>query len=166
LEPRDKQRTGNVSGSVNKNAVGKGSAGSPLYLPNIAELIEEGQITVGVLRPVRCLAATAHDGHNSLAMLVRRKGETLVELLTRLDLAIRASRKFRAAMAEVLPPNKRTAVLQSGETNPAVRTCSRALFGQVNFEISNGKDEQHAARVDSRLFQAATVGGELLFFSV
>jgi hypothetical protein len=30
-------------------------------------------------------------------------------------------------MAEVLPPNKRTAVLQSGETNPAVRTCSRAL---------------------------------------
>jgi hypothetical protein len=55
-------------------------------------------------------------------------------------------------MAEVLPPNKRTAVLQSGETNPAVRTCSRALFGQV---ISNGKDEQHAARADSRLFQAA-----------
>jgi transposase len=28
-----------------------------------------------VLRPVRCIAATAHDGHNSLAMLVRRKGE-------------------------------------------------------------------------------------------
>ena len=88
MEPRDKHRTGNVSGSVSKNDVGKGSASSPLHLPNIAELIEEGQITVGVLRPVRCIAATAHDGHNSLAMLVRRKGETLVELLTRLDLAI------------------------------------------------------------------------------
>jgi hypothetical protein len=88
LEPRDKHRTGNVSGSVGKNDVGKGSASSPVHLPNIAELIEEGQITVGVLRPVRCIVATAHDGHNSLAMLVRRKGETLVELLTRLDLAI------------------------------------------------------------------------------
>jgi len=88
LEPRDKHRTRNASGIVNKNAVGKGSASSPLYLPNIAELIEEGQITVGVLRPVWSIAATAHDGHNSLAMLVRRKGETLVELLTRLDLAI------------------------------------------------------------------------------
>jgi hypothetical protein len=88
LEPRDKHRTRNVSDSVNKNDVGKGSASSPLYLPNIAELIEEGQITVGVLRPVWSIAATAHDGHNSLAMLVRRKGETLVELLTRLDQAI------------------------------------------------------------------------------
>jgi Nucleotidyl transferase AbiEii toxin, Type IV TA system len=32
------------------------------------------------------VAATAHDGHNTLAMLVRQKGETLVQLLTRLDL--------------------------------------------------------------------------------
>ena len=32
--------------------------------------------------------AVAHEGRNTLAMLVRRKGETLVELLTRLDLAI------------------------------------------------------------------------------
>jgi hypothetical protein len=86
LEPRDKHRTRNVSDSVDKNTVGKGSASSPLNLPNIVELIEEGQITVGVLRPVWSIAATAHDGHNSLAMLVRRKGETLVELLTRLDL--------------------------------------------------------------------------------
>jgi hypothetical protein len=57
-------------------------------------------------------------------------------------------------MAEVLPPNKRTAVLQSGETNPAVRNCSRALFGQV---ISNGKDEQHAARVDAETGSPSTL---------
>lgn len=88
MEPRDKHRTRNKSGRLNKKAIGKGPASSPLYLPNIAELIEEGQITVGVLRPVWSIAATAHDGHNSLAMLVRRKGETLAELLTRLDLAI------------------------------------------------------------------------------
>lgn len=30
----------------------------------------------------------AHEGKNTLAMLVRRKGETLSQLLTRLDLAI------------------------------------------------------------------------------
>jgi hypothetical protein len=30
----------------------------------------------------------ANDGDSTLAMLVRRKGETLAELLTRLDLAI------------------------------------------------------------------------------
>jgi hypothetical protein len=88
LEPRDKHRTRNKSGRLNKKAIGKGSASSPLYLPNIAELIEVGQITVGVVRPVWSIAATAHDGHNTLAMLVRRKGETLAELLTRLDLAI------------------------------------------------------------------------------
>jgi hypothetical protein len=58
-----------------------------LFLPNIAELIADGEITVGVLRPIGCVA-TATDGHNCLAMLVRRRGETLTQLLTRLDLAI------------------------------------------------------------------------------
>lgn len=88
MEPRKKHRTRKVSGGLKKSAAGKHSASSPLYLPNIAELIEEGQITVGVLHKVSCIAATADDGHNTLAMLVRRKGETLAELLTRLDLAI------------------------------------------------------------------------------
>jgi hypothetical protein len=59
-----------------------------LELPYIAELIEEGQITVGQIRPVGKTVAVANDGHNALAMLVRREGETLVQLLIRLDLAI------------------------------------------------------------------------------
>lgn len=58
-----------------------------MYLPNIAGLIEEGEITVGVLRPVGCVAV-ANDGDYTLAMLVRRKSETLAQLLTHLDLAI------------------------------------------------------------------------------
>jgi hypothetical protein len=57
-------------------------------LPNIAELIEQGQITVGVISKAWCIGATADDGHNTLAMLVRGERETLVELLTRLDKAI------------------------------------------------------------------------------
>jgi hypothetical protein len=50
-------------------------------------LISYGEITVGVLDPVGCVAV-ATDGHNSLAMLVRRPGETFAQLLARLDQSI------------------------------------------------------------------------------
>jgi hypothetical protein len=50
-------------------------------------LITDGEITVGKTFPIGCIAI-AHDGHNTLAMLKPRKGETLVQLLTRLDQAI------------------------------------------------------------------------------
>jgi hypothetical protein len=48
----------------------------------------EGEITIGRVGRVRC-AAVAADGHNALAMLVRRPGESLEDLLARLDEAIR-----------------------------------------------------------------------------
>ena len=55
---------------------------------NIEVLIEEGgEITLGALPPHEC-AATAVDGSNCLAMLVRHDGETLNALLKRLDKAI------------------------------------------------------------------------------
>jgi hypothetical protein len=47
----------------------------------------EGDITIGRAGPVRC-AATAATEDQCLAMLVRRDGETLLQLLTRLDAAI------------------------------------------------------------------------------
>jgi len=57
-------------------------------MKNIEALIEDGgDITLGAIGPVEC-AATAADGHNALAMLVRRDGETLNALLKRLDRAI------------------------------------------------------------------------------
>jgi hypothetical protein len=58
-----------------------------LPLPHIAEFIEDGEITLGQMYPVGCVAI-ANDGHNTLAMLVRRDEETLAQLLTRLDQAI------------------------------------------------------------------------------
>lgn len=58
-----------------------------MHLPNIESLIEDGEITVGVIRPVGCVAI-ANDGYNTLAMLKRQKGETLQQLLIRLDQAI------------------------------------------------------------------------------
>mgnify|MGYP003584384296 CR=1 FL=1 len=57
-------------------------------MKNIEALIADGgEITLGVIYPIEC-AATASDGHNSVAMLVRREGETLNALLKRLDKAI------------------------------------------------------------------------------
>jgi hypothetical protein len=55
---------------------------------NIEALIDDGgEITLGALPPHEC-AATAADGSNCLAMLVRRDGESLNALLKRLDKAI------------------------------------------------------------------------------
>jgi hypothetical protein len=57
-------------------------------MKHIEELIADGgTVSVGALWPHECVA-TAADEHNSLAMLVRRDGETLAALLKRLDAAI------------------------------------------------------------------------------
>ena len=105
MADRRKPTTRNRTGSVDKHAAGKKSAVTSLSLPNIAELIADGEITVGVLRPIGCVA-TATDGHNCLAMLVRRRGETLAELLTRLDLAIAKGVNEEIFTDEINPPSK------------------------------------------------------------
>lgn len=64
-----------------------GDAAVNLPLPHIADFLDEGEITLGQMYPVGCVAI-ASDGHNTLAMLVRRDGETLARLLARLDHAI------------------------------------------------------------------------------
>jgi hypothetical protein len=87
LERRRQSADRHRTRGVKDNAAGKKSAVISLSLPNIADLIAYGQITVGVLRPVGCVA-TACDEDCTYAMLVRRKGETLFQLLTRLDQAI------------------------------------------------------------------------------
>ncbi|MHB8725588.1 MAG: hypothetical protein ACYC9Z_09450 [Casimicrobiaceae bacterium] len=57
-------------------------------LANIEFLIDgNGDITIGRSCPVPCVA-TAADEDQCLAMLVRRPGESLTELLQRLDAAI------------------------------------------------------------------------------
>ena len=57
-------------------------------MKHIEVLIDDGgEITVGSIHAVNC-AATAADGHNTLAMLARRDGETLNALLKRLDRAL------------------------------------------------------------------------------
>jgi hypothetical protein len=58
-----------------------------MSLRNIENLIIYGDITLGVLRPVGCVATAAGEV-NCLAMLVRRRGETLAQFLMCLDQAI------------------------------------------------------------------------------
>ena|SRR3990172_4054432 len=57
--------------------------------PNLEEFVLHGggQISVGEIGPIPC-AAVASDDHNMLAALQRRKGETLMQLLQRLDAAL------------------------------------------------------------------------------
>lgn len=73
-------------------------------MKNIEALIAEGgDITIGALYPIEC-AATAADGHNAIAMLVRRDGETLNALLKRLDRAIGRFYEHDAITDEINPP--------------------------------------------------------------
>jgi hypothetical protein len=59
-----------------------------LDLPHIEALIgDEGQITLGAMSPVGDVAI-ASNAHGSLAMLSRRPGWSLTELLLRLDTAV------------------------------------------------------------------------------
>jgi len=74
-------------------------------MKNIEALIEDGgDITVGAMGSIEC-AATAADGHNALAMLVRRDGETLAALLKRLDRAIARYFDTGETTDEINPPN-------------------------------------------------------------
>ena len=70
-------------------------------LPNIEYLIAgEGDITIGRIGPIPC-AVTAADEHQSLAMLVRRQGETLEQLLMRLETAIEKAVKEEIFIDEI-----------------------------------------------------------------
>jgi len=88
LELRPKSRTRKPTRSL-KQSPEPANTSDPIadLLPSLARFIEDGEVTIGIVDPVGCVA-TAADEHASLAMLVRRKNETLTELLTRLDYAI------------------------------------------------------------------------------
>ena len=85
MESRKRARRGTAPSGI---AAPAAAAARPL-LANIDALIDSGgQITLGTLYPIQGVAAVANDEHNSLAMLRQRPGETLQQLLERLDAAI------------------------------------------------------------------------------
>jgi hypothetical protein len=101
LESRRQRVPRNRNRSVNKKPA---AAEVSLALPNIEELINYGDITLGVQNPIGCVA-TAADEDRCLAMLVRRRGETLGELLTRLDRAIERAVHEDIFTDEINPPH-------------------------------------------------------------
>jgi len=55
--------------------------------PNIEAILEEGDITVGRVGPIECVAS-ASTSYDCPVLLVRREGESFVALLHRLDRAV------------------------------------------------------------------------------
>jgi lysophospholipid acyltransferase (LPLAT)-like uncharacterized protein len=84
LESRRQSVAHERNRSLNHNARSDSDNADLLH---IAELIADGEISVGMLNPVGCVAV-ATDGHNSPAMLKRQPGEALAQLLKWLDQAI------------------------------------------------------------------------------
>ena len=90
-----------MSNSRRKSATPKAPSTA---LANIEFLIDgNGDITIGAVGPVRC-AATAADEHQCLAMLQRRPGESLEDLLQRLDAAIGDAYENNVYIDEVNAP--------------------------------------------------------------
>jgi hypothetical protein len=101
LEHRRKHAAPNTRGGL----AGTNASTSNLSdLPYINELIELGGITIGIIPPVGECVAVAHEGRNTLAMLKRRKGESLAQLLSRLDLAIGRAQTDDIFTDDVNPP--------------------------------------------------------------
>ena len=73
-------------------------------LANIAALIDDGgQITIGEIDPIPCVAI-ANAEERCLAMLKRRSGESLHDLLVRLDAAIAKAWNEQILIDEINPP--------------------------------------------------------------
>jgi hypothetical protein len=84
-----------------------GSKTAAQLYPNIADLIDDGgQISIGALPPIKC-AAVANDDYNCLAMLKRRPGETLQQLLERLDAAVHLAQTEERFTDEINAPTTR-----------------------------------------------------------
>ncbi|MCB1695174.1 MAG: hypothetical protein KDI34_03020 [Halioglobus sp.] len=74
-----------------------------MKLSYIEDLIDDhGQITLGYMSPVGCVAI-ANDESNSLAMLKQRPGESLQQLLERLDCAIASAVEDGEYLDEINP---------------------------------------------------------------
>jgi hypothetical protein len=93
-------------GGLNEDGATNALTSSLPDLPYIEETIEHGGISIGIIPPLKECIAVAHEGQNSLAMLKRRTGETLAQLLSRLDLAIARAHTDDIFTDEINPPAK------------------------------------------------------------
>ena len=104
MERRRKSAAPQPRGGISEDAATKASTSSLPDFPYIEETIEQGGISIGVIPPLTECVAVAHEGRNTLAMLKRREGETLAQLLSRLDLAIARAHTDDIFTDEINPP--------------------------------------------------------------
>jgi hypothetical protein len=106
VERRRKSTTPQNRGGINEDAATNAPTNSLPELPYIEETIENGGITIGIIPPLSECVAVAHEGRHTLAMLKRQKGESLAQLLSRLDLAIARAHTDDIFTDEINPPSK------------------------------------------------------------
>ena len=104
MERRRKSTAPQPRGGINENAATNVPTNSLPELPYIEETIENGGITIGIIPPLSECVAVAHEGRHTLAMLKRQKGESLAQLLSRLDLAIARAQTGDVFTDEINPP--------------------------------------------------------------
>jgi hypothetical protein len=97
------KRTGPASRGVRTPA--SASGGHTAWLPAIEEYVSDlkGQISVGAIGPIAC-AAVASDPHGMPVALVRQPGESVKELLERLDRHLRVALDHDEYTDEINPP--------------------------------------------------------------
>ena len=105
MEHRHRRADSKRTRSLDEPSTGNDSAVDILSLPNIAALLAYGEVTIGMVRPVGCVAV-ANDEDNCLAMLRRRQGETPAQLLTRLEQAIGKALADDIFTDEINPPSQ------------------------------------------------------------
>jgi hypothetical protein len=103
LERRGKSEA--TRGSVNEETASNHPTSSLSGLAYIEETIARGAITIGVVPPLKECVAIAHEGRHTLAMLKRQTGESLTELLSRLNLAIARTHTEDIFTDELNPAN-------------------------------------------------------------
>ncbi len=106
MERRSKSRAPQPRGGINEDGATNVPTNSLPELPYIEETIENGGITIGIIPPLNECVAVAHEGRHTLAMLKRQKGESLSQLLSRLDLAIARAQTDDIFTDEINPPSK------------------------------------------------------------
>ena len=105
MEPRRRPGRSNAPGGLARSLsstprTAEVKASAPAWA-HIQQIIESGgQIMLGTVAPIRG-AAVAHDGKKTLAMLRRRPGETVPELLARLDAAIVTAKSTGTRVDEI-----------------------------------------------------------------
>ena len=106
MERRRKSTTPHPRGGIEEDVATNVPTNSLPDLPYINEIIELGGISIGIIPPLKECIAVAHEGRHTLAMLKRQKGESLAQLLSRLDLAIARAQTDDIFTDEINPPSK------------------------------------------------------------